>query len=63
METKKGRPELPEDAKRRHRVQLRLNTDELEQLQAEADQHHVALSTWVRLKMLTTTNNGIATAA
>lgn len=62
--TKKGRPPLPAEAKRRHKVQLRVNTEELELLQAEADQHHVALSTWVRMKILTTTtNNGMATAA
>jgi hypothetical protein len=45
---RQGRPTIPSDAKRKHRVQVRLTDAELEGLQAQADKRHVALSVWLR---------------
>lgn len=61
MQTKRqGRPELPASAKRKHKVGIRLDDAELELLRAEADQRHVALSVWLRLRIFS--NGTTATA-
>lgn len=48
---RQGRPELPNDAKRRHKVAVRLTDNELAGLQKEADEQHVALSVWLRQRV------------
>jgi hypothetical protein len=47
---RQGRPALSADAKRRNRVAVRLTDTELQQLQTEADERHVAISVWLRIK-------------
>lgn len=47
-----GRPPIPSDARRRNRVLVCLTDAELEGLRAEAKKNTVALSVWLRWRML-----------
>lgn len=54
MQTKRqGRPRIPKDSQRRHRVGVRFSDAELATLQAEANERHVSLSTWLRQRLFT----------
>lgn len=57
---RQGRPALPADARRRHKVGVRFSDAELETLRAEAEQRHVSLSTWLRQRVFS--NGTTATA-
>ena len=55
-----GRPELPDGAKRRKTVALRLTDAEYAELKREADERRVGLAVWLRLK--TFSNEATASA-
>jgi hypothetical protein len=49
---KAGRPPLPSEQKRAHRIQVPVSPPELEAMQAAADSAGVALSVWMRETLL-----------
>lgn len=49
-----GRPELPDNAKRRRTVAVRLTDAEYRELKREAEQRRVGLAVWLRLKTFST---------